>query len=68
MLILSRRQGERLIIDLAEGVDEAMTVGELFFDGPIEITVLGLGSSQARIGIAAPQELVILRDELDNQS
>ena len=65
MLILSRRQGEKLIVDLDETADPNLTVGELFADGPIEIAVLELRASQVRVGIAAPQELVILRAELE---
>ncbi|MFA7488779.1 MAG: carbon storage regulator [Lysobacteraceae bacterium] len=64
MLILSRRQGENLIVDLDESADPNLTVGELFADGPIEIVVLG-SRGTVKLGIGAPQELVILRDELD---
>ena len=53
MLILTRRVGETIIIELPTG--ESITV-----------TVLGLclKGNQVRIGTDAPQEYTILRDEL----
>jgi carbon storage regulator len=47
MLVLSRRQGESLII----GDD-------------ITITILGISGNQARIGIAAPKEVGVHREEI----
>ncbi len=64
MLVLTRRIDESLIIDLSDSVDPNMTVGELFAGGSIEITVVGVYGLQARIGIAAPGALDILREEL----
>lgn len=37
MLILTRRNGELIKIDLHEDVDADMSVGKLFAHGPIEI-------------------------------
>jgi len=54
MLILTRRSGESLYIDISESVDPATPVGQLFADGPIEIEILQVGE-QAKLGIdAAP--------------
>lgn len=39
MLVLGRKVGEVVRIDLAEGVSPSLTVGDLFSRGPIEITV-----------------------------
>ncbi len=64
MLILTRRPGESVFIDIAESVDPDMTVAELFADGPIEIVILGVKGNQVRVGTQASDRLTILRDEL----
>jgi carbon storage regulator len=51
MLILTRRPGESIIIELPTG--ERITV-----------TVLGVKGNQVRIGTQAPEEVVVLREEL----
>jgi carbon storage regulator CsrA len=43
---------------------KGMTVEELFADVPIEITIIQTRPCQCKIGIDAPQELVIRRDEI----
>ena len=63
MLSLSRNENQSLFIQLAKDVDPAMTVAELFKDGPIEIYVHDLRKTQIKIGIQAPQELNIIREE-----
>lgn len=47
MLVLTRKQGEKIVID-----------------GDIEITVLGTRGSQIRLGIKAPKEVSVRREEL----
>lgn len=47
MLVLTRREGETLVID-----------------GNIKVTVLSVKGSQVRVGIEAPQEILIHRQEL----
>ena len=64
MLILSRKPGERLCIDLAEGVSGTTTVGELFRGGPIEVTVTRVHCGAVRLGIRADRRFLILREEL----
>jgi carbon storage regulator len=47
MLVLSRRNGERIVID-----------------GRITVTVIGVRGRQVRLGIAAPAEVPVRREEL----
>jgi len=51
MLILTRRIGESIIIELPTGEQ-------------IEVTVLGIKGNQIRIGTDAPDEISIVREEL----
>ena len=51
MLILTRRPGETLIIELPNGEQ-------------IEVTVLGIKGNQVRIGTQAPEVISIVRQEL----
>ena len=39
MLIVSRRNAESILIEPAEGIDPSTPLGEVFGDGPIEITI-----------------------------
>ena len=61
MLIVSRRPDESIQIKLAGGVDDSLTLKELFAQGPIEITLLKGKGRNVRMGIAAPPELAIRR-------
>jgi len=47
MLVLTRKSGEKIVID-----------------GGIEITVLEVRGNQVRLGIEAPQGVLVLREEL----
>jgi carbon storage regulator len=47
MLVLTRKAGERIVID-----------------GSIVVEVLGVQGNRVRIGIHAPQDMTILRQEL----
>ena len=51
MLILTRRVGETLIINLVNGEQ-------------IKVTVLGIKGNQVRIGTNAPADISIVREEL----
>ena len=64
MLVLTRKVGERLFIELAPGVDPATPVGEFFRRGPVEIVVTRITSANVRLGIQAHSGLLILRGEL----
>jgi carbon storage regulator len=49
MLVLSRRTGESIVIDVEEG---------------IEITVLEVGANSVRLGIEAPRSIDVWRKEI----
>jgi carbon storage regulator len=51
MLILTRRPGETLIIELPNGER-------------IDVTVLGVKGNQVRLGTEAPDDVPIVREEL----
>jgi len=50
MLILGRKRGEKIIVETKEGT--------------VEIVVMRLESGKVRLGIAAPDGVKILREEL----
>lgn len=64
MLVLTRRVGEDILLELGDGIPADMTVGDLFKAGPIVLSVCAVGCNRARIGMAAPGELTIRRGEL----
>ena len=51
MLILTRRVGEKLIVDLGD-------------DQTITFTVLGVKGNQVRVGIDAPRSVPVHREEI----
>ena len=61
MLVLKRNMGQSLIITPLIDASPDMTVKDLFSNGPIVITV---EDQSVQIGIEAPGELLIVRDEL----
>ena len=64
MLVLTRRPGESIVIDIPDDLDPNTPVSALFGEGPIEVRVLSHKASTIRIGIEAPNDLNILRSEL----
>ena len=56
MLVLSRLEGERIVLNPA---GERVTL-----DGPITLQLLYVGGNHVRLGVTAPREIVILREEL----
>ena len=50
MLILSRREGESLTLETA--------------DGPVTIILIAYRGSQTRVGVEAPESVRVLRTEL----
>lgn len=51
MLILTRRQAETIVIDIGEG-------------DTVEVTVLGVKGNQVRLGINAPKDIPVHREEI----
>ena len=65
MLILTRKEGESLHLSLHPDTPRDMTVHELFSSGPIIIAYKErLDSGAVRVGIQAPAEIFVLREEL----
>jgi len=63
MLVLTRSARQSFYI-YPEDVPQDMTVAELFAEGPIEVSVAEVRGRQVKIGINAPPELTVLRNEL----
>jgi sRNA-binding carbon storage regulator CsrA len=53
-----------VLIQPADGVDENMTLAELFANGPIQIILLGAPGLRVKMGIVAPEQLSIRRKDL----
>lgn len=62
--MLTRSIGEVVLIAPQNGELARLTVGELFADGPIVVSVSGIRGRQVKIAIEAPAALKILRGEL----
>lgn len=63
-LTVTRREGEIIRLTIDPGVDTEKLVKQLLRDG-ITVHVGAIkGHGQVRIGIDAPKQLLILRDEL----
>jgi sRNA-binding carbon storage regulator CsrA len=63
MLVLTRKAEQSLVIFPMADIPESMTVRELFCSGPIRI-LLHSATGDIKLGIEAPAELTILREEL----
>jgi len=64
MLVLKRKTGERIRIELDPTLDPATPVSELFSGSGIEIVVTHVSTLCVKLGIRADARLLILRDEL----
>lgn len=65
MLILTRKEGESLHLSLDPNAPCELTARELFAAGPIVVTLTELRDfGGVRLGIEAPQEVIVLREEL----
>ncbi len=64
MLILTRKPGQAVQIDLMADLDPRTPIGELFAQGPIEIVVTGIRGEQVKLGLTADPCFRILREEL----
>ncbi|MEM7280570.1 MAG: carbon storage regulator [Pseudomonadota bacterium] len=63
MLVVSRRSNESILIRPDEGIDGETTLAELFAAGPIEIRFLGGNGRRVKMGINAPRQLSIWRQD-----
>ncbi len=61
MLIVSRRDAESILIRPGDNIDPSMTLGDLFQNGPIEITIFSSNNNRVKMGVQAPEELSIWR-------
>jgi len=68
MLTLNRKDGESILIYPREDLDPETTVQELFAGGPIVVRVHGRKNGGTGVGIGAPAELEVLREELGQTS
>ncbi len=64
MLVLTRRNNESILIDLAPEVDPSIPVGALFEKGPIEIIVHQRSGGETQLIIRADLRFRVLRKEL----
>ncbi|MCQ4258153.1 carbon storage regulator [Stutzerimonas stutzeri] len=65
-LVLTRTEGERITLRVQPGTDADDLLAQLLLDG-ITIRVGHLKSGQVKIGIEAPEDLQILRAELEDR-
>lgn len=66
MLVITRRSGESFSFQF-EHLDPNLTIGELFGEEmEMRVRLLQIDGRQVRIGIEAPQEITILRAELED--
>lgn len=68
MLAITRKKDQSLLIFPSLDLDPDTTVAELFQNGPIEVLVNEIRGSQVRLGVIAPDDLTILRNELHEQN
>lgn len=68
MLALTLKDGQSVRIFPDESLDPATPVGELFRDGPIEITVVHRDGNRVRLAFNAPREFLILRTGLPRRN
>lgn len=64
MLVLTRKAGQVIYLELDPGTDPATPVGDIFAPGAIEIVVAQVRGSYVRLGITAPLALAIRRAEI----
>ena len=63
MLVLTRRVGESILIFPSDKLDPNTPISELFGE-PIRITLTRVNGNQSRVGIVAPDDLTIAREEV----
>ncbi len=61
MLIITRKRGERIVIDLDPAADPETRAADLFAHGPLEILLVESARGTARLAIAATRSLIVRR-------
>ncbi len=61
MLIITRKRGERIVIDLDPTADPETRAADLFAQGPLEILLMETARGTARIAITAARPLTVRR-------
>lgn len=64
MHYFNRSPSQSIYISLANDVDPATPIGELFKNGPIRVRVMAVRDRQVRIGVQASELLDIHREEV----
>lgn len=64
MLILTRRPGQIVRINLMEDIDPRTSIGALFGPGPIQVVVTDIRGVHVKLGFAADGRFRIMRAEL----
>jgi sRNA-binding carbon storage regulator CsrA len=68
MLVVSRKENESIQIEPIDGIDQSLTLHEVFAQGPIILTLKHVGSRRVRIVVEAPGALRIIRTEPGSES
>ena len=66
MLLLSRKNHQGLVIEPDASIPPDMKVTDLFGESGIRIKVISVNEGNVKLGIDAPSEFKILRNELEN--
>lgn len=64
MLIITRKAGQVICIELGPEADPATPIGDIFVEGAVEIIVAQVRGSYVRLGVSAPPALAIVRKEI----
>jgi sRNA-binding carbon storage regulator CsrA len=64
MLILTRKEGESLYLTLTNDIDPKTPIGEVLGSEPIVLRIRRLNAKSVRVGVDAPDGVLVLRDEL----
>lgn len=64
MLVLTRRVGESIVIDLDPALDPSLTAAALFHERPLQIFVTHLCGGQVKLGLRLDERLRVRRTEL----
>ena len=63
MITLNRKESESILIHPSEDLDPAMTVAELFANGPIKVIITEARQGDVQIGIHVPGKLRVVQTE-----